>query len=87
MLRDDNIAKIKSCLDQIAKDESKKFEYDTIMTLANNTMNVNIHIGEDGLHHEVLWYNRKIPNSFSFDEDLQKLVDYIDRLIPPAPND
>lgn len=87
MLRDDNIAKIKSCLDLIAKDESKKLDYDTIMTIANNTMNVDIHIGEDGEHHEVLWYNRKMTNSFSFDEDLQKLVEYIERIIPPAPKD
>ena len=87
MLRDDNIAKIKSRLDMIVNDENKKMDYDTIMTIANNSMNIDIHLGEDGIHHEVLWFNRKIPNSTSFDEDLQKLVDYINRLIPSISED
>ena len=51
------------------------------MTLANHSMNLDIHIGEDGIHHEVLWYNRKVPGTTSFDDDLAKLVEYIDKLI------
>ena len=51
------------------------------MTLANHSMNLDIHIGEDGIHHEVFWYNRKVPGTTSFDDDLAKLVEYIDKLI------
>ena len=80
MQRDIDIAKIKSCLDTIAQDKNKKIEYEAIMTLANYSMNLDIHIGEDGIHHEVFWYNRKMPNSVSFDADLRKLVEYIDHL-------
>ena len=79
MKRDDDIVKIKSCLDRIVGDEDKKIEYEAIMTLANHSMNLDIHIGEDGIHHEVLWYNRKITSSF--DDDLHKLVEYIDRIL------
>ena len=79
MKRDNDIAKIKSCLDKIVGDEDKKIEYEAIMTLANHSMNLDIHIGEDGIHHEVLWYNRKITSSF--DDDLHKLVEYIDRIL------
>lgn len=80
MQRDIDIIKIKSCLDTIAQDESKKIEYEAIMTLANHSMNLDIHIGDDGIHHEVFWCNRKMPNSISFDADLRKLVEYIDHL-------
>lgn len=81
MKRDDDIIKIKSCLDKIVGDDSKRIEYEAIMTLANHGMNVDVHIGDDGIHHEVFWFNRKIPGSSSFDEDLSKLVEYIDKLI------
>ena len=81
MKRDDDIVKIKSCLDRIVGDEDQKIEYEVIMTLANHSMNLDIHIGEDGIHHEVFWYNRKVPGIASFDDDLAKLVEYIDKLI------
>lgn len=81
MKRDDDIIKIKSCLDRIVREDDKKIEYEAIMTLANHSMNLDIHIGEDGIHHEVFWYNRKIPGTTSFDDDLAKLVEYIDKLI------
>ena len=84
MKRDDDIAKIKSCLDRIVWDKSKKIEYEAIMALANHSMNLDIHTHEDGRHHEVLWYNRKIPGA-TFDRDLEKLVEFIDHLIPPDP--
>lgn len=79
MQRDIDIAKIKSCLDTIVGDESKKIEYEAITNLANHCMNIDIHIGNDGIHHEVFWYNRKIPSSF--DDDLRKLVEYIDHIL------
>lgn len=81
MQRDDDIIKIKSCLDSIRLDKNKQLEYEAIITLANHSMNLDIHIGDDGMHHEVLWYNRKIPDSNSFDSDLHKLVEYIDKLV------
>lgn len=80
MERDDNILKIKSYLDSIVADDKKKIEYEAVLTLANHGMNMDIHISEDGIHHEVLWYNRKITSNTSFDEDLEKLVEYIDQL-------
>lgn len=84
MQRDTDIAKIKACLDSIAKDESKKIQYEAIMTLANYSMNVDIHVGEDGIHHEVQWFNRKIPDSISYDEDVHRLAEYIDHIVPPS---
>lgn len=77
MQRDDDIAIIKASLDELANNSSSKIKYEAIMAVANHSMNLDIHIDDTG-HHQVLWYNRKLEGSF--DDNLSKLVEYINDL-------
>lgn len=77
MQRDDDIAIIKASLDELINNDSSKIKYEAIMAVANHSMNLDIHIDDNG-HHQVLWYNRKLDGSF--DENLSKLVEYINDL-------
>lgn len=79
MLRDDQIASIKSHLDAMKGEEKDSLKYEAIMSLANHKMNLNVYIDESGKH-QVLWTNRRLKTYSTFDDDVANLLNYIEKL-------
>ena len=79
MLRDDQIASIKSHLDALMGEEKDSLKYEAIMSLANHRMNLNIFVDDTGKH-QVLWTNRHLKTYSTFDDDVKNLLEYIEKL-------